>query len=136
MIVSEIMTENPATVQASATIAEALELLAELDVRHLPVTEADRLVGFLSDRDLRSYAMPARVQFANPGRAAERLEHGVSELMSGAVVSVGPEDEVGDLVALMLDHRLSAVPVVDPAEDLLVGIVSYVDVLRAVQDLL
>lgn len=136
MIVSEIMTENPATVTVSDTIGGALDILNELDIRHLPVVEGDRLVGLLSDRDLRTYALPARVEFNNPQKAAARLEHSVSELMTGDVVAVSPEDDVVDLVRLMIDHKFGAVPVVDPVDGALVGIVSYLDVLRAVEDLL
>lgn len=136
MIVRDVMTANPATAAPTDTIADALDVLAELDVRHLPVVENNRLVGLLSDRDLRTYALPARVEFNNPQKAAARLEHAVAELMSGDVVSVAPEDDLIDLVRLMIDHKFGAVPVVDPVEGGLVGIVSYLDVLRAVEDLL
>jgi acetoin utilization protein AcuB len=136
MIVSEIMTEEPITAQASDSIGEVLDVMAEHDIRHIPIVDGNRLVGFVSDRDLRSYAMPARVQFANPDRAAQRLEHGITEVMSGDVLSIGPEDEATELVRLMLDQRLGAVPVVNRADDELVGIVSYVDILRAVEDII
>lgn len=137
MIVSEIMTPNPSTVEATDSIAQALEMLTELDVRHLPVLDEDGvLVGLLSDRDIRTYALPARVEINNPEKAARRLEQPVSELMTGNVVSVGPEDEVADLVRMMIDYKYGAIPVVDPMNDQLVGIVSYLDVLRAVEDLL
>ena len=136
MIVRDIMTENPVTADVSDTIGDALDTLTELDVRHLPVVEGDRLVGLLSDRDLRTYALPARVEFNNPQKAAARLEHAVSELMSGDVIAVSPEDDVIELVRLMIDHKFGAVPVVDPINGNLVGIVSYLDVLRAVEDLL
>lgn len=136
MIVSDVMTPNPATVEVHRTIADALDILTELDVRHLPVVEGDRLVGLLSDRDLRTYALPARVEFNNPQKAAARFEHAVSELMTGDVMSVGPEDELTVLVRMMIDHKFGAVPVVDPVEGTLVGIVSYLDVLRAVEELL
>ena len=135
MIISEIMTANPATVEVGATIADALDVLTELNVRHVPVVDNGRLVGLLSDRDLRTYALPARIEFNNPEIAAKRLQHDVSELMSGDVMSVGPEDSVNELVRMMIDYKFGAVPVVD-FEGHLVGIVSYLDVLRAVEDLL
>lgn len=136
MIVGDIMTPDPTTVSTTDSIGDALDTLVELDIRHLPVVDGGRLVGLLSDRDLRTYALPARIEFNNPEKAAARLNHGVSELMSGDVVSVSQEDEVIDLVRLMIDHKFGAVPVVDPVEGTLVGIVSYLDVLRAVEDLL
>ena len=51
--------------------------------------------------------------------------------MSAGVVSVDPETEVGEVVDLMIEHRIGAVPVVARGTDEIVGIVSYVDVLRA-----
>ncbi len=135
MLVREVMTRNPVTVNVDATIAEALDLLHEMNIRHLPIIEDDRLVGLVSDRDLRTYALPGRVEIYNPRKAAARLEHPVTELMTGNVMSVGPEDEVRDAVRLMIDHKFGAIPVVDAIDDTLVGIVSYLDVLRAVEDL-
>jgi acetoin utilization protein AcuB len=136
MIVRDIMTENPRTVEVTDNIADALDVLHDLDVRHVPVVEEGRLVGLLSDRDLRSYSLPAIVEMRNPDKAAARLEHAVSEIMRGDVISIGAEDDVIDLVRLMIDHKYGAVPVVDAVEGTLVGIVSYLDVLTAVEDLL
>ena len=48
----ELMTENPATLTAQATIAEAWSLMRELEIRQVPVIQGGALVGMLSDRDL------------------------------------------------------------------------------------
>jgi acetoin utilization protein AcuB len=56
--------------------------------------------------------------------------------MSTDVLSVDPETDVGEVVDLMIEHRVGAVPVVDADSEELVGIVSYMDVLRASRDLL
>lgn len=136
MIVRDIMTENPRTVEVTDNINQALDVLHDLDVRHVPVVENGVLVGLLSDRDLRSYSLPAIVELRNPDKAAARLEHAVSEIMHGDVISIGAEDDVIDLVRLMVDHKYGAVPVVDAVEGTLVGIVSYLDVLSAIEDLL
>lgn len=136
MIVRDIMTDNPRTVEVTDNINDALDVLHDLDVRHVPVVEAGRLVGMLSDRDLRSYSLPAIVEMRNPDKAAARLEQAVSDIMRGDVVSVGPEIEVTELVRMMIDQKYGAVPVVDQVEGTLVGIVSYLDVLMAIEDLL
>jgi CBS domain-containing protein len=57
----------------------------------------------------------------------------VLRVMSTDVVSVDPETAVGEIIAAMIEARIGAVPVVDPATQEVIGIVSYVDVLRAVQ---
>ena len=56
--------------------------------------------------------------------------------MSTAVISVGPETEVGEIIGLLLEHKIGALPVVEPGTREVLGIISYVDVLRALQDLL
>ncbi len=43
---------------------------------------------------------------------------------------MGPDDEINDAIELMLEQDIGAIPVVDPAEGYLMGIVSYVDILR------
>src|SRR5262245_22999218 len=48
----ELMTLKPATLTTQATIAEAWDLMRELEIRHVPVTQDGALVGMLSDRDL------------------------------------------------------------------------------------
>src|SRR6185503_13435412 len=122
-----LMTRNPASLPASATIADALSTLIELDVRHLPVVNAEReVVGMVSDRDLRGE--PAGT-WASPRR---QLDLHLSEIMSSDVLSVGIDTPLDEIVALMLEYKIGAVPVTD-AEGALVGIVSYIDVLRSLQ---
>ena len=58
----------------------------------------------------------------------------VARVMTPEVVTVGPDDDVEDLVDLMLENRVGAVPVVEGAAGRVVGIVSYVDLLRAFRD--
>lgn len=123
MVVEEIMTKNPVTVESTATVREAVEKLYELDVRHVPVIEDGNLVGILSDRDMRAFEP----------RWSQLLENPVSNLMSSDVLSVEPETEVADLIDTMIEQKVGAVPVVDSTGEL-VGIVSYIDVLRAARD--
>ena len=112
----ELMTESPTVVDATATLKHAIERLQALDVRHLPVVDTDGLlVGMLSDRDLRSAAFP--------------LDAAVSSVMSTDVIAVDAEADVAEIIDLMLDNKIGAVPVLD-ADDVLIGIISYVDILR------
>ena len=114
----ELMTASPTVIDATSTLRTALEKLQALDVRHLPVVDTDgQLVGMLSDRDLRSYSgiLP--------------LDASVSSVMSADVIAVDSEADLAEVVDLMLDNKIGAVPVLD-ADDALVGIISYVDILR------
>lgn len=131
LVASELMTENPQTIRATAKVARAVELLQTLDIRHLPVVDEEGvLVGMLSDRDLRGLQIPYFVSGEYAGNLQTALEAKVSSLMSSDVISVDSEADAAEIVDLMLDNKIGAVPVVD-ADGLLVGIISYIDVLRA-----
>jgi acetoin utilization protein AcuB len=123
------MSAHPTTISAHAAIAEAAQVRWALGLRHLPVVDdRGKLVGILTDRDLRAMSPPYLVPEAESDQKV--LEARVSDVMSGDVLSVGPESDLADVIDLMLQNHIGAVPVVDEAGNL-VGIVSYVDVLRA-----
>lgn len=132
----DVMTPNPVTVAPHASVAEVWDVMRERGVRHLPVVDRGALVGMLSDRDLARFDV-ARV-VTPEGAEALRRELGTSAVtvMSADVVAVSPEAELGEVVDLLLENRIGAVPVVRPDTEELVGIVSYIDVLQALRDLL
>lgn len=131
MIVRDVMTHNPFSISSRAPVSRAWSALRELDVRHLPVINEDReLVGILSDRDLAVAPRPSEVtEIIGPGRL--QLDQPVATIMSTDVLSVGPDDDVDDAIDLMLEYKLGAVPVVTP-EQRVIGMVSYIDVLRSI----
>ena len=131
MVVDEIMTPNPEFLEVSSTIREAVEKLIEMDVRHLPVVEDGQLVGIISDRDLRSSALPFSTEVLDPEKTRRQMERKVSEIMRGDVISVDPDTDVAEVIDLMVESRAGAIPVVDAHSGRLKGIVSYIDVLRA-----
>ena len=132
--VDEIMTNNPVTVDASATVAEAMTTLHDLDVRHLPVVDNGELVGILSDRDLRGYAAPDFVEDGEEADVRERLETLVSDVMAADVATLEPESGLTEAIDMMIEERVGALPVVNARSQELAGIVSYVDILRAVRE--
>lgn len=137
MVVEDIMTRDPVTIEANASVSEALRALHDLDARHLPVIDGSELVGMLSDRDVRPVEDDALDDSMDPDATfGAGLEVAVSEVMSSSVSSVSPEDDVVDAIDLMISQRVGALPVVDATSGDLVGIVSYVDILRAARDLL
>ena len=132
MLVKDIMTENPVTATELMSVAEALGLLFELDVRHLPVVRGRELVGIISDRDLRGFSG------AGEDEAMEAVESArsatVGNFMNTSTVKVDPETNVREVLELLLLHRVGAIPVADLDTGDLLGIVSYVDLLRVLQD--
>ena len=122
------MTQDPISVRTTDTVKEAILLLERLDIRHLPViSENGALVGMLSDRDLRGTLGATDQSEAPPPWTRIR------NVMSEEVVQALPDDELSEVADLMVNNRIGAVPIVD-ARGGLVGIVSYVDVLRSMID--
>jgi acetoin utilization protein AcuB len=117
------MTENPQTLPVQASVREAISLLAELDVRHLPIMEGSTLAGIVSDRDLREIQ-----GIEESEERQQRLDQQITAVMSADVIAVNRESELSEVIDLMLEHKLGAVPVVDDSS--LVGVISYVDILR------
>lgn len=122
-----IMTADPETVLEEASLFEAAAKMAELGVRHLPVVDSlGKLVGMLSDRDLRS-------AIGDPVIAL-RGRHDDSESCVGDVMAQDPvraalHTSVAEIAEMLVDERIGAVPIVDEG-DRPVGIVSYVDLIR------
>jgi len=133
MTAHDLMTPDPSTVTAQSTIAEAWDLMRELDARHLPVVDGEILIGMLSDRDLGGLDIGRLLTEQGAEAVRRRLARPVVQLMSDDVIAAGPETDVSDLVTLFLEHKIGAIPIVLPDTRRIVGIVSYIDVLRALQ---
>jgi acetoin utilization protein AcuB len=125
LLVRDSMTRKVVTVGAEASAAEALALCRESRIRHLPVLEGGRLVGIISDRDLRS-AAPA---LGDPARVEALGRIRVADEMVRDVATVHPEDPIEDAAVAMYERKIGCLPVVDG--DDLAGIVTSSDVLRA-----
>ncbi len=136
MIAGDLMTPDPETVSPRSTVAEVLDLMRELDIRHVPVVDGGALVGMLSDRDL-AYLDVGRVLSVEGVEALRQaLATPVIKVMSSDVICVESEAELGEVMELLVEEKIGAIPVVRPGTREVVGIISYVDVLRALQDLL
>jgi acetoin utilization protein AcuB len=129
------MTANPISVTPEATLAEVWDLMREADIRHVPVTRGGILVGMLSDRDLASLDVGRLLTAQGAAALRETLGTPVVSVMSSDIISVEPETDLADVIDLMLENKVGAIPVVLPDTREVVGIASYIDVLRAVQDL-
>ena len=125
--VVDVMTKDPLTIGPSETVGEAEELMAENRIRQLPVVKNSDLIGIITDRDVRSFLAGSSV--SPPNERAQALRTQVSDLMTSNPLTLAPDDELQDAVELLVEQKIGGVPVVDPAEGL-VGIVTYVDVLR------
>lgn len=134
MRVRDVMTSDVMAVRQDSTARAAFEAMVSAAVRHLPVLdETGRVVGMISDRDVRSNAvMLGRRLSADNVVLPDGLT--ASELMSPRPVTVGPDASAREAVALMLARRIGALPVVE--DDVLLGIVTETDMLRLLMTLL
>lgn len=125
----DVMTPWPRTIAPEATLTDAAAVMLAHHVRHLPVVDgASNVVGMLSDRDLRT-AIGDPVQYVELRARRPDSSTCVKDAMSRPAVVVPYERPLLELARSFADDRLGAVLVVDGFGALL-GIVSYVDVLR------
>jgi len=116
--VASCMTPEVTTAAPSTTLAEATRTMGDGDFRHLPIVDGGRVVGIVSDRDLRRAA----------GRALPRDTPLVS-VMSTRVATADPDAPLSRAARQMADAAIGALPVVDGRRRL-VGILTVTDVLR------
>jgi acetoin utilization protein AcuB len=128
MLVRDVMETKLFTVTPETTLPEALRLTAQRGIRHLPVLDGDRLVGILSDRDLkRAMASPATSLEVHELRyLLENLR--VSAIMTRTVITIAPMFPIEDAARLMVMEKIGALPVTEGTR--LVGIVTETDILR------
>jgi CBS domain-containing protein len=128
--VESVMTPSPATVKAGDDLLDAVARMAQLGVRHLPVVDGDRrVVGMLSDRDVRTLVGdPARAPWTEEGGVRVKSMK-VGDVMTEDVMVAERGVPVSEVSHFFADAGIGALPVVDD-DDRLLGIVSYVDVLR------
>ncbi len=129
MRVREWMHPLPETATPDMPIAQARRLMQQGRFRHLPVTEGGRLVGIVTDRDIR-LPLPTAAATVSLGAADEALARlAVRDVMTAPAITVEPERPVEEAARLMLDFRVGALPVVEG--DRVIGILSETDLLRA-----
>jgi acetoin utilization protein AcuB len=132
MFVSRSMARKVVTVVGDDDIFTAREKMAARKVRHLPVVEGtDRLVGIVTDRDIRS-ALPHRFfkEKVPPGEMEAYRHIKVRDIMTTDVRTVKVTDTIPDALLLIQQKRVGAFPVVDE-QGRLKGIISVRDLLRA-----
>lgn len=127
MKVLDVMSEDPLTVSPTDTVGQAEELMYENRYRQLPVVRNKQLIGIITDRDVRSFLNDPVLSEPKVREAA--LNAPVEQIMTRKPITLSPDDELEAAIELLLNERFGAAPVVDEREGL-VGIVSYVDLLR------
>ncbi len=132
MLVGRRMTKDPKTVPPDATLSAAADLMRRHGINHLPVVEGGKLVGIVSDTDLRNASLTSDHLPAAGGVSPS--EQRVRDVMRTEVWSVTPEDSVEDALLMIARRRFGSLPVL--SGDRLVGIITKIDLLNAFVDVL
>jgi acetoin utilization protein AcuB len=139
MKVKDVMTRNPITIDPEAPLATAMAVMKKEGIHHLLVTDdAGRLLGIITDRDLRSAAFaPALIEHLSG--SAQRRASGlaqalealrVRDAMTWDVVTTHPEVALGHAARVLFFGRFGSLPVVDGTK--LAGILTERDLVRTV----
>jgi acetoin utilization protein AcuB len=134
MTAEQIMTHDPIAIDQNTSLGEALIILVENNIRHLPVVHDGEIVGMLSDRDLRSLGLSTVSDMESLEKYETLLQASVLSLMNSDVITVDRAAGAREIVELMLAEKVGAVPVVDSDTNNLIGIVSYIDILHVLED--
>jgi len=130
MLVKDWMTQNPITINDDTSMMKAIHLMKQHRFRRLPVLHEGKLVGIVSDRDLKE-ASPSKATTLDVHELYYLLaELQVKDIMTRNPLTVSVEDTVEHAAQIMLEHTISGLPVMDDAGKV-VGIITQSDIFRA-----
>lgn len=131
MLVREKMTPNPITITRQTTVANALQLMRDKKIRRLPVLEDERLIGIVTDRDLKEMS---------PSPATSLSVHEINYLLAKTkisdilpknrpVITIGPDAFLEEAALLMRENKIGGIPVME--NNRLIGIITETNIFDA-----
>ena len=134
MFVSDWMTKKVYTVTQNDSVSDAIKLLKEKKVKHIPVVkDGNKIVGILSDRDIKDYT-PSKVSTFDIHELNYILfTTKISKIMVKNVLTASPDMPIEEAAMVMYDKNIGCLPVVD--KDKLIGIISDKDLFRVLVDI-
>jgi acetoin utilization protein AcuB len=128
MRVEEVMSRSVITLAPEQTLRDALNLLRSKHIRQLPVVEDSRLIGIITDRDVKR-ATPSLLQGVDRDEYDRVLDTTqISQFMTREPMTVTPDSDLKETVKIFIDSKIGALPVVTNGK--LVGIITQIDALR------
>lgn len=115
----DVMTRNPRTCAPNQSLLDCIRLLKELDVGYVPITQDNRLLGVITDRDI------ALALSRDERPSALRI----SQYMTRDPIACRPNDDVFDAQRAMEEHQIRRMPVVDE-DNRLLGVIATADLAR------
>ena len=134
MLVEEIMSRSVVTLTTEQTLREAIELLQSKRIRHLPVVDDSKVVGIVTDRDVKRATPSVLSGIDRDGYERVLDTTKVTQFMTREPQTVTPNSGVKAAVKIFLDRKVGALPVVEDGH--LVGILTDIDILRVVDNML
>jgi len=134
MLVRDWMTKDPQVVPPSTPVMEAMNMLRGEGYRRLPVVKDGRLLGIVTDRDLKE-ATPSKATSLSVYELNYLLSKlTLKDVMRTPVITIGPDEAIEQAALTMEMHRVSGLPVIEKGA--VVGILTITDLLRAFVDFL
>ena len=122
MRIKHWMIKDVVTVSPDATVEDAIQLMKKHSIRHLPVTEGDRLVGLVTESSIRQYTLPSLMDLP------------VREVMIINPITIDAEATIDEAARLIYRYKIGGLPVMQ--EGRLVGILTITDLLEAFIELM
>jgi len=129
MTVADIMTTKVITATMDDTLGGIRKVLELNHCHHIPIVEANRLVGIVSDRDVLKDLNPCADTVAADNQALNTLKKKAHQIMTRRVITISPEDTVEEAAAIMLERKFNCLPVMERS-GAVVGIVTKTDILK------
>lgn len=135
MFVNQRMTSKPVTISSTKTITEAAALMKQGGFRRLPVVDIGRLVGIITDRDLRKAApSPATALSAHElNYLLDKVR--VKDIMTKQVATIDEAATIEEAALLMYNHRIGGLVVVNK-NDAVVGVITETDIFKCFVDIM
>lgn len=133
MLVKDWMTTNVHTVTPKNSFAEALRLMKEKKIKHLPVVEGKKVVGMVSDRDIKQFG-PSKATSLDIYELNYLLDKTlIKDVMVSPVLTVPAETPVEEAAMTLFDKNIGCLPVIENNE--LVGIITDRDMYRVLVEI-
>jgi acetoin utilization protein AcuB len=116
-MVTEVITASP-----EDTVEEAIQMMRRFSIRHIPVIENGKLVGLVTESNLRAYL------------SSEKLQLPLKEVMILNPITVDPETSIDEAARIIYKYKIGGLPVVSKGK--LVGIITITDILEAFIELM
>lgn len=135
MFVEQRMTAKPITITSTSTIADASELMRSNNFRRLPVVDNGKLVGLVTDRDLRAVSPSPATTLSIFELNYLLAKMQIKDIMQKKVITIQTDATVEEAAILLYNHRIGGLVVVDPQGGV-TGVITETDIFKCFVDIM